>query len=76
MRWSSHIAHVGVMKNAHTILIRSLMRRDHLEGLGLDVRITKDYKQIGFEDVDCIHLNKDTDKWRALMSTVLSLQVP
>jgi hypothetical protein len=35
-----------------------------------------DLGEIGFEDVDWIHLAQERDRWRALVKTVLSLRVP
>jgi hypothetical protein len=32
--------------------------------------------EIGFGDVDWIHLARDRDTWRALVNTVMSLRVP
>jgi hypothetical protein len=41
---------------------------DHWEDLGV--------REIGFGDVDWIPLAQDRDKWRALVITVMNLQVP
>jgi hypothetical protein len=35
-----------------------------------------DLGEIGFGDVDWIHLAQDRDRWRALVSTVMNLRVP
>jgi hypothetical protein len=35
-----------------------------------------DLGEIGFGDVDWIHLAQDRDRWRALVNMVMSLQVP
>jgi hypothetical protein len=35
-----------------------------------------DLGEIGFGDVDWIHLTQDMDRWRALVNTVMSLRVP
>jgi hypothetical protein len=38
--------------------------------------IKMDIREIEFGDVDWIHLAQDRDRWRALVNTVMSLQVP
>jgi hypothetical protein len=35
-----------------------------------------DLREIGFGDVDWIHLDLDKDRWRALVNTVMNLRVP
>jgi hypothetical protein len=35
-----------------------------------------DLREIGFGDVDWIHLAQDMDRWRALVNTVLNPRVP
>jgi hypothetical protein len=38
--------------------------------------IEMDLREIGFGDVDWIHLTRDRDRWRAIVNTVMSLRVP
>jgi hypothetical protein len=38
--------------------------------------IKMDLREIGFGDVDWIHLAQDRDGWRALVNTVMNLQIP
>jgi hypothetical protein len=38
--------------------------------------IKMDVWEIGFADVDWIHLAQDRDTWRALVNTVMNLRVP
>jgi hypothetical protein len=38
--------------------------------------IKMDLREIGFGDVDCIHLAQDRNMWRVLVNTVMSLRVP
>jgi hypothetical protein len=39
-------------------------------------RWKNDLGEIGFGDVDWIHLAQDRDRWWALVNTVMSLRVP
>jgi hypothetical protein len=38
--------------------------------------IKMDLREIGFGDVDWIHLAQDRDRWRAVVNTVMNLQIP
>jgi hypothetical protein len=38
--------------------------------------IRMDLREIGWDDVDWIHLAQDRDQWRALVSMVMNLRVP
>jgi hypothetical protein len=38
--------------------------------------IKMDLGEIGFGDVDWIHLAQDMDRWRALVNTMMRLRVP
>jgi hypothetical protein len=46
------------------------------EGDNLEDNIKMDLEEMGFEDLDWIHLAQDRDRWRALVNTVMSLRVP
>jgi hypothetical protein len=35
-----------------------------------------DLREIGWDDVEWIGLAQDSDKWRALVNTVMNLRVP
>jgi hypothetical protein len=39
-------------------------------------RIRMDLREIGWVGVDWINLAQDRDQWRALVNTVMNLQVP
>jgi hypothetical protein len=38
--------------------------------------IKMDLREIGWGDVDSIHLAQDRDQWRAIVITVMNLRVP
>jgi hypothetical protein len=45
-------------------------RRRWVDNIKIDLR------EIGYDSVDLINMAQDRDKWRALVNTVLNLQVP
>jgi hypothetical protein len=69
---------MGEVRGAYKILVgRPEVRRP----LGRprrrwDDNIKIDLREIGFGDMDWIHLAQDTDRWRALANTVMNLRVP
>jgi hypothetical protein len=62
------------MRNTYSILIGKLVGRYHLKTPGADIKI--DLKEIGREWVDWIHVTQNRNQWRALVNTVMNLQVP
>jgi hypothetical protein len=74
MRWAGHVARIGEVRGAHNILVG---RPEGRRPLGRPRRRWEDnIKEIGFGDVDWIHLAQDKDRWRALVNTVMNLRVP
>jgi hypothetical protein len=78
MRWAGHVARMGEVRGAYSIFIG---RPEGRRPLGRPRRrwednIKMDLGEIGFGDVDWIHLAQDTDRWQALVNTVKNLQVP
>jgi len=41
MRWAGHVARMGEMRNAYSILVGKSEGRDHLEDLGVDGEISE-----------------------------------
>jgi hypothetical protein len=78
MRWAGHVACMGEVRGAYNILVgmpegrRPLGRPRHR----WEDNIKMDLGEIGFGDVDWIHLAQDGDRWRALVNTVTNLRVP
>jgi hypothetical protein len=77
MRWAGHVARMG-FRGAYSILIG---RPEGRRPLGRPRRrwennIKMDLTEIGFGDVDWIHLAQNRDRWRALVNTVMNLRVP
>jgi hypothetical protein len=78
MRWAGHVACTGEMRGAYNILVG---RPEGKRPLGRPRRrwednIKMDLTEIGFGDVDWIHLAQERDRWRALVNTVKNLRVP
>jgi hypothetical protein len=43
--------------------------------LGCEENIKMDLREIEWGDMDCIDLAQDSDRWRALVNTVMNLRV-
>jgi hypothetical protein len=69
---------MGEVRGAYNILVgspegrRTLGRPRHR----WEDNIKMGIREIGFGDVDWTHLAQDRDRWRALVNTVMNLQVP
>jgi hypothetical protein len=69
---------MGEKRNAYRLFVgkpkgRSPLgrpRRRWLDNIGMDL------VEVGWGDVDWIGLARDSDRWRALVDSVLNLQVP
>jgi hypothetical protein len=69
MRWAGHVARMGEVRPEGRRPLGRPRRR-------WEDKIKMDLREIGFGDVDWIHLARDRDKRRALVNTVMSLRVP
>jgi hypothetical protein len=78
IRWTGHVAQMGQTRKAYRILVgkpegkRPLgrPRRRWVNNTKMDLR------EIGWDGMDWIKLAQDRDQWRALVNTVMNLQVP
>jgi hypothetical protein len=65
---------MGEVRGAYNILVgRPEGRRPRHRW---EDNIKMDLREIGFGDVDWIHLAQDRDSWQALVNTVMNLLVP
>jgi hypothetical protein len=74
MRWAGHVAHMGEKRKVYRLLVgkRPLgrSRRRWVDNIRMDLG------EVGGGDVDWIGLDKDRNRWRALVNLVLNLRVP
>jgi hypothetical protein len=78
MKWAGHVARMGEKRNAYRILVGKPEGKRPLERprrRWVD-NIKMDLGEIGWGGMDWIDLAQDRDKWRALVSMVMNLQVP
>jgi hypothetical protein len=77
MRWAGHVACMGEVRCAYNILVGSPEGRRPLgrHRRRWEDNIKMDHREIGFGDVDWIHLAQDRDRWRALVNKVMNLLV-
>jgi hypothetical protein len=75
IRWTGHVARMGVMRNAYNILVGKLERK---RTLGRPRRRWENTTrmEIGWEVVDWMHLAQHRDYWRALVNTVMNFWLP
>jgi hypothetical protein len=78
MRWAGHVARMGEVRGAYNIFFGRPEGRRPLGRLRRrwEDNIKMDLSEIGFGDVNWIHLAQDKDRWRALVNTVMNLRVP
>jgi hypothetical protein len=77
MRWAGHVARVRPKRNTYRILVgkpegKRPLRRPRYRLVG---NMKMDLREIGWGGMDCIDLAQDRDQWRALVNTVMNLQV-
>jgi hypothetical protein len=72
------VARIGEVRGAYNILVGRLEGRRQIARprRRWEDNIKMDLREIGFGDVDWIHLAQDRDRWRALLNTVMNLRVP
>ena len=78
MRWAGHVARVGQGRGVHRVLVG---KAEGKRPMGRPRRrwednIKMDLQELGGGGGDWMELAEDTDRWRALVSTVMNLRVP
>jgi hypothetical protein len=77
MRWAGHVARIGEERKMYKVLVG---KPEEKRPLGRPRRRWKDgirmyLRETGLEGVDWIRLAQDRDRWRAVVSAVMNLQV-
>jgi hypothetical protein len=78
MGWTGHVTQIGKNRNSYRILVGKPERK---RPLGRPRRrwvdnIKMNFREIGWDGVDWIDPAQDRDHWRALVNTIMNLQVP
>jgi hypothetical protein len=78
MRWVGHVVLMGEVRGAYNILVGKPEGRRPQGRLRYrwEDNIKMDFREIGFGDVDWIHLAQDRDRWQAVVNMVMNLRVP
>jgi hypothetical protein len=77
MRWAWDVAHMGMINEKKYFL----QKFEGKKPLGTHRRrcednIKKDLTEIGWEDMGLIYLAQGREQWRALVYTVMNIQIP
>ena len=78
MRWAGHVARMGEGRGVQGVLVgkpegkRPLGRPRHR----WEDNIKMDFQEVGGGCGDWMEVAQDRERWRALVSTVMNIQVP
>jgi hypothetical protein len=78
MKWAGHVARMREKRNAYRILVGKPVGKRPLgipRGRWED-NIKMVMRELGSGGMDWINLAHDTDRWMALVNTVMNLRVP
>jgi hypothetical protein len=75
MWWAGHVAHMGEERKVYKVLVGKPEGRRPLGRLRREDVIRMDLRDIGLGGVDWIRLSQDRDRWRAVVTAVMNLQV-
>ena len=78
MRWAGHVARMRREEGYTGVWWGNLREGDHLEDPGVDGRkiLRWIFRKWDRGGMDWIYLSQDTDRWLALVSTVMNFRVP
>jgi hypothetical protein len=77
MRWAGHVVRMGERRGVHRVLVGKLEGKRTLgrPRRRWEYNIKMDLQEVGGSG-DWMELAQDRDRWRALVNTVMNLQVP
>jgi hypothetical protein len=78
MRWAGHVSRMGENRNAYRLLVEN---PEGKRPLGRSRRSWVDniivgLGEVGWDDVNWIGLAQDSNRWRALVNSIMNLRVP
>jgi hypothetical protein len=78
MRWVGHVARIGEKRNGYRIWVG---KPEGKQPLGRPRRRwmntnKMDLREIEWNGIDWIDLGQDTDRWKALVNTVMNFRIP
>jgi hypothetical protein len=78
MRWAGHVARMGEIRGVHRVLVGKPERKRPLgkPRCRWENNIKIDLQEVGGRRGNWKELAQDTDRWRALVSTVRDFRVP
>ena len=78
VRWAGHVARMGQGRGVHSVMVGKPEGKRPLGRLRRrwEDNIKMDIQEVGGCCGDWMELAQDRDRWRALVSTVMNLQVP
>ena len=77
LRWAEHVASMGEGRGAYRVLVGKPEGRRPLERARYrwEDNIKMDLREVGWWGIDWIDLAQGRDRWRAVVNTVMNLQV-
>ena len=78
MRWAGHVAYMGEGRGVYRVLVGKPEGKRPLgrPRLRWEDNIRMDLREVGCGCVEWMELAQDRDRWHALVSAVMNLQVP
>jgi hypothetical protein len=78
LRWAGHVARIGERRGAYMALVGKLEGRRQFgrPSRRWEDNIKMGIREVGWGSMDWISLAQDSNRWRALVNTVMNLRIP